>query len=243
MLNHDDLHPDDLKRRDYLLKLLSLASLSMAPVGLVHSAWWSSIEKLDENKSIYSLQGGVSVNGKKASLDTRIAAGDSVSTDRKGEAIFVVGGDAFIMRKNSEMEIEGSGFIVNALRLITGGMLSVFAPRASGESLKMHTTTAIIGIRGTGVYMEVEPDLSYLCTCYGQVALASSYDPNDAAILTATYHDVPRYISSTASKGSRIRMAPVKNHSDAELKLLEAIVGREVPQGFDSKERKKSYVK
>ena len=42
----------------------------------------------------------------------------------------------------------------------------------------------------------------------------------------------------TTTAPLRIREAPVKNHSDVELKLLEAIVGREVPQGFDSKERK-----
>ncbi len=244
MFDHDELDPKDLKRRDYLLKLLSVASFSMAPAGIAHSAWWSSSpEKLDENKSIYSLAGEVRVNGQKANLDTRIAAGDSVATVGRGEVTFVVGGDAFIMRNNSEMEIEGNGFFVSTLRLISGGLLSVFAPRSSSESLAMQTTTATLGIRGTGVYMEVEPELTYLCTCYGQVALASSQDPNDSAILTAKYHDVPKYISNTASNGSRIREAPVINHSDVELKLLEAIVGRDVPKGFDSKERKQSYKK
>lgn len=35
-------------------------------------------------------------------------------------------------------------------------------------------------------------------------------------------------------RNSRIRPAPFKNHTDAELKLLEAIVGREVPFGIES---------
>ena len=74
-------------------------------------------------------------------------------------------------------------------------------------------------------------------------SLASSEDPNDAELVTAKYHDVPRYISNQASKGTRIRSAPVKNHTDVELKLLEAIVGREVPPDFESKSRKKSYAK
>lgn len=244
MHNHDELHPDDLKRRDYLVKMLTVASLSIAPFGLAYPAWWNKASrKLDQDKSIYALQGQVRVNGQMANLDTRIAAGDIVSTYGDGEVTFVVGGDSFIMRNNSEMVIGGSGFFVKTLRLISGGLLSVFAPRSSGESLTMHSTTATLGIRGTGVYMEVEPDLSYLCTCYGQVALASSQDPDDSVMLTAEYHDVPKYISSTASKGSHIREAPVKNHSDVELKLLEAIVGREVPQSFDSKEREKSYRK
>jgi hypothetical protein len=34
---------------------------------------------------------------------------------------------------------------------------------------------------------------------------------------------------------TRIRQAPVINHSNSELKLLEAIVGRKVPKGFGVK--------
>jgi hypothetical protein len=244
-LSNDDLHPEDLKRRDYLVKLLSVAALSMTPAGVVYPAWWSTpAKKLDSERSIYQMEGRVNVNGRKADLDTRISAGDTVSTDRDGEVIFVVGSDSFIMRTNSEMEIEGEGFFVNTLRMISGGVLSVFGQRrASQESIRMLSSTATLGIRGTGVYMEVEPDLTYLCTCYGQVALASAQDPNDSVILTAEYHDVPKYITNKASNGSRIREAPVKNHSDVELKLLEKIVGRDVPEGFETVERKKSYDK
>ena len=99
----------------------------------------------------------------------------------------------------------------------------------------MSGPTATLGVRGTGVYMEAEPDLTYLCTCYGQVSLAASSDPNDTEIITATNHDLPRYITRKAVKGTRIRPAPVINHSNAELKLLEAIVGRQVPKGFGVK--------
>jgi hypothetical protein len=121
---------------------------------------------------------------------------------------------------------------VQGLRLVSGALLSVFAPRKAEDALKLTATTATIGIRGTGVYLEAEPDLAYVCTCYGQVALAASDDPNDSEIITTTNHDMPRYIASKAVKGSRIRPAPVINHDDAELKLLEAIVGRKVPKGF-----------
>jgi hypothetical protein len=50
---------------------------------------------------------------------------------------------------------------------------------------------------------------------------------------------MPRYITSQAVKGTRIRPAPVINHDDSELKLLEAIVGRKVPKGFG----KRGYTK
>ncbi len=244
MSNSDDLDPSDLIRRAYLIKLLSAGVLGLAPPGIAHSGWFSSEpEKIEDGKSIYRIKGEVAVNGIRADLDTRIQTGDKVTTTSNSEAIFVVGSDSFIMRSNSEMDIKGAGFFISALRVISGGVLSVFGHRNPGENLAMRSTTATIGIRGTGVYMEVEPDLTYLCTCYGQIALASKDDPNDAELLTAQHHDVPKYISSRASNGSHIRKAPVKNHNDKELKLLEAIVGREVPANFESASRKQSYEK
>ena len=103
----------------------------------------------------------------------------------------------------------------------------------------MQAATATIGIRGSGVYIEAEPEQTYVCTCYGRVTLASALDPNDSESIRSKNHDEPRYITSQAHKGSRIRSAPVINHSNEELELLEAIVGRKVPADFG----KESYEK
>lgn len=236
MFSHQDLPLDDQMRRDHLIKMLSLGAFGMAAYSPANAWFWSSgPKKVEDDKSIYSLQGEVKVNGRSADLDTRIGSGDSVVTRDDSEVIFVVGGDSFIMRSNSEMTIEGAGFFIDSLRMISGSVLSVFAQRTRGQAISVVSPTATIGIRGTGVYMEMEPDLTYVCTCYGQVVLASSADPNDAQVITTTNHDEPRYITSKAAGGSRIRKAPVKNHSDSELKLLEAIVGRKVPKGFGEK--------
>ena len=235
MTDQDDLHPNDEKRRDYLVKMLTAGALTMTPFGLVHSAWWGSTpDKLPESKSIFSMEGDVRVNGSKADLATRIGAGDVVSTRKNSEVVFAVGSDSFIMRSNSEMEIEGGGFFVDTLRLLTGSLLSVFGERNTNQALSVNTSTATIGIRGTGVYMEAEPDLTYICTCYGTVAMSSAIDPNDTQIVTAVHHDAPKYLSNKAIRGTHVRAAPFKNHTDAELKLLEAIVGREVPFGIES---------
>ena len=98
----------------------------------------------------------------------------------------------------------------------------------------MTSSTATIGIRGTGVYMEAERDLTYLCTCYGQVELASSLDPNERELITAEHHDAPKYITNKSNGESYIQPAPFINHTDTELKLLEAIVGREVPFSMEN---------
>jgi hypothetical protein len=235
MYSDDDLHPDDEKRRDYLVKMLTMGAATMTPAGILHAAWWGSTpEKLEEDKSIFSLEGNVRVNNRKADLSTRIKAGDVVETSKNSEVVFAVGGDSFIMRSNTQMEIEGSNFFVSTLRLLTGSVLSVFGEREDSNRLLVQSPTATIGIRGTGVYMEAEPDLTYLCTCYGEVEVASALDPDDSETITATHHDAPKYIGDRARRGTHIRSAPFKNHTDAELKLLEAIVGREVPFGIES---------
>jgi len=234
----DDRLLDDACRREYLTRLLACGTLALVPAQLARAGWFSSgPEKLADDQSIHSLSGEALVNSRRADLKTRIRAGDRVQTRDDSEIIFAVGGDSFLLRSNSEMSIDGGNFLVRGLRLLSGSLLSVFGRRNAGETLTMTGPTATLGIRGTGVYMEAEPDLTYVCTCYGQVALAASADPDDAELITTANHDMPRYISNLAVKGTRIRLAPVINHSNTELKLLEALVGRKVPKGFG----KKSY--
>lgn len=235
MNRDDDLAPEDELRRLHLVRLLTFAGMSALPLSQVQAAFWGSKpEKLPDDKSIFSLEGDVRVNGRGADLKTRIRGGDVVSTAERSEVVFAVGSDSFILRANSEMQIEGGGFFVDTLRMLTGSVLSVFGRRQPNQQLTMNSSTATIGIRGTGVYMESEPGLTYLCTCYGQVGLYNSEDLNDSELITATHHDAPKYISDRKVRDSAIRPAPFKNHTDAELKLLEAIVGREVPFGIES---------
>jgi hypothetical protein len=224
---------DDACRREALSRLLASGALTLMPWQLANAGWFSwGSKKLATDRSIHSCNGQALVNGRQADLQTRIRAGDRIETRADSEIIFAVGADSFIMRSDSQMEITGSNFLIQGLRLLSGSLLSVFARRKANEVLTMSGPTATLGIRGTGVYMEAEPDLTYLCTCYGKVTLASSTDPDDSEEITATNHDLPRYITSKPVKGSRIRPAPVINHSNSELKLLEAIVGRKVPKGL-----------
>ena len=234
MNSDDDLHPEDEQRRQHLVRLLTLSALTMTPLHQVQAFWGSKPDKLPDDKSIFSLEGNVRVNGRKANLDTRIRGGDTVSTRENSQVIFAVGSDSFILRSNSEMEIEGGGFLINTMRMLTGSVLSVFGKRTANQQLTMNSSTATIGIRGTGVYMESEPGLTYLCTCYGQVGLYSNQDLNDSELITATHHDAPKYITDKKIRNSHIRPSPFKNHTDAELKLIEAIVGRDVPFGIES---------
>ena len=224
---------DAARRRDLLRYLLQCGALGSMPVHVAWAGWFSSDpEPLPDGKSIHSLEGDVTVNGQPADSNTRIVAGDTVRTGERSKIIFAVGEDSFLLRGNSELQIEGDNLFVRTLRMFSGRLLSVFGKRQAGESLNLTASTATIGIRGSGVYLESEPDEAYVCTCYGLITLASSADPNDREDIRSKNHDEPRYISRDASRGSRIREAPVINHSNEELELLEAIVGRKVPAGF-----------
>jgi hypothetical protein len=121
--------------------------------------------------------------------------------------------------------------VANGLRIVTGAVLSVFTPN---ERKEIRTATAVIGIRGTAVYIEAEPSRTYACTCYGTAILAPIAQPSAAETVTTRHHEQPRYIMAAGSP-QMLMQAPVINHTDAELILLETLVGRQPPfigQGF-----------
>jgi hypothetical protein len=194
--------------------------------------------KLPEGRSIYRMRGSVMVNDASPTLRTMIRTGDTVKTGKDGEIIFVVGGNSMILRENSTLSLgappkdEGSSFLVSALRLITGALLSVSRNRA----MRITTATATIGIRGTGFYTESDPERTYFCTCYGLTDIAATSDPESKTRVIATHHDRPVYVLKDERRGQNIRDAPFVNHTDQELALIEALVGRSPPFVFPKSE-------
>ncbi len=180
---------------------------------------------LPAGRSFYELSGPVAVNGKAATLETKVGVNDVVETGKSAHAIFVLGSDAFILRDNSRLELKGSGVFANQLRLLTGALLSVFGKGQRSIS----GPTATIGIRGTGLYLEAVPEATYVCTCYGATDIAASDDSRVSESIVSIHHDAPRYVLAKADKGRRIVPAPFKNHTDLELTLIESLVGRNPP--------------
>lgn len=199
----------------------------------------NSPTKLPPGQSIYRLSGAVRVNGTAATMQTFIGPSDTVETDRNGEIVFAVGASAFLLRSGGKMVLQGEkqadSLITTGLRLLTGRLLSVFGKAPQG--IRLQTITATVGIRGTGVYLESEPDLTYFCTCYGTTDVASIADPTSKESVSATHHDKPLYITGdTRRKGRNVRAAPFKNHTDQELMLIETLVGRTPPFVFPGQE-------
>ncbi|MCW5624611.1 MAG: hypothetical protein KIT73_07860 [Burkholderiales bacterium] len=218
--------PDEI-RRQWLVRALAAGLLAGGMPRAGAQVGGQVPKPLPAGRSIYEVKGNVLVNGERATVGTRIAANDVIEVSSGGKLIFVVGTDAFILREKSRLQMTGTDGVVNLLRLTTGALLSVFGRTPKPKQLQGMTAT--IGIRGTGLYLEAEPDRTYVCTCYGRVDIAASDDPAINETITATHHDDPRYVFGPDARDKRIVPAPFKNHDDLELMLIEALVGRKPP--------------
>lgn len=208
-------------RRAFLLKALAAGLLGWAaPAGA--QLLGRRPARLDPGQSIYELSGEARVNGSAASLQTRIGPGDVVETGAGSRLIFALGTDAYLLRERSRLEVPGA--VAGFMRLVTGALLSVFG--RSTEEKRLRIPTATIGIRGTGLYLEADPEQGYVCNCYGDMMIAAADDPSQSERVVTTHHDSPRYVLGA---GRRIRQAPFINHSDVELLLIETLVGRVTP--------------
>lgn len=235
----------DERKRQFLIQALSAGLFAAGSAGLLQPVWaMGKIPKvLEPGKSIYDMKGVVKINGKPASEKSQIKASDLIETGAGSHLIFAVGKDAFILRDNSKLQLGGKG-IISEMKLLSGKLLSVFGKRETRQALGIKTVNATIGVRGTGVYIEAEPERSYVCTCYGQVELAAIKDAKSRETVKTQHHDSPRFILSGETAGNNIRVAPMLNHTDDELALIEALVGREVPFAFSggySVPRKSGY--
>ncbi len=182
-------------------------------------------------QGIAQVRGEVRIGDVPARRGMEIKPGEVITTGRGAQLVFVVGRDAFMARSGSRIELSGAATetVVRGLRLVTGALLSVFD---SSRERRIQTATSTIGIRGTGIYVEAQKMRTYACTCYGEAELVPVDAPQEAETVRTTHHDQPRYIYPKGMP-RMIERAPVINHTDAELILLESLVGRQVP--FDPK--------
>jgi hypothetical protein len=229
MANRDEI--DDPRRR-ILLQALATGVLGAAGIAgkAEASLFGDSPGKLPAGRSIYRMDGRVLVNGSEASRSTIIRPGDTVETAEGAEIVFVVGSDSYILRGGSKLQLQATRDpgIADALKLWTGKLLTAFA---KGRH-EVRTGTTVVGIRGTGIYLESDPEETYLCTCYGITDISALNDRSSRETVSAKHHDRPLYIAAKAQPGRAIRNAPMKNHTDMELMLIEELVGRTPPFVF-----------
>lgn len=188
------------------------------------------------------VSGDVQVNGKAASVGLYVKPGDVITTAPNSSAHIVVEKNAFLVREKTDMEIVGDHKkeqklpAIKGLKIRTGKVLSVFE---QGE-FRIISPTAVAGVRGTGIYIEANPEYTYVCLCYGSADIEAVKYPGVKETFKTTHHEMPRYVFGSAS-GKPILEAPMINHTDDELIMLESLVGRVPPFNKDSYSYSHSY--
>lgn len=218
-MNNPIYRPADYSRRQLFQRLA-------AALVLGHTIGWRAALAAAPDAGIVRLKGKVLLNGQPASVGQIVKMGDALETFADAEVVFIVGKDAYLQRSGSKIRLEtatGGGF-AQLLRVISGRVLAVFA---KGET-QISTPTVTLGIRGTGVYIEAEADKTYVCLCYGTAEYIPTADPGHAITQTTQHHEKPLWIYADMSQPLMEASVPM-NHSDAELSMLEALVGRVPP--------------
>jgi len=208
-----------MKRRQLIRHLATLALFER--LGGLTQAWAAG--QKPPPPGLHEFSGQVSVNGQPAKHGMALGAGDRIVTGAGAKAIYIVGSDAYLQRSESSVEIGRDNAGRRVLRILQGKLMGVFG---KGEKT-LETPVATIGIRGTACYIEATPKRVYFCLCYGKADIRAAGQTEIHTTLETHYHDHPIYLNG--SGGSMIEPARVINHSDAELMLLESLVGRLPP--------------
>lgn len=206
-----------MNRRDWM-RMVAAGGAGAASMRIAEA-----LAKGDVPPGINQLDGTATVNGRAAHVGTPVSVGDRIATGRGSQAVIVIGGDAFLVRAKSAIETKGSAGVLMELVIASGQVLSVFAKKP----VAIKAANASIGIRGTGAYIEVNPDSVYFCLCYGE-ALVEGPGMDGAKLVKTKHHEEPLLLRDDGGV-MRVEPGPFLNHTDAELVMLEALVGREPP--------------
>jgi hypothetical protein len=217
-------HPAVHAMRRHLLKLLAAGALTGADLtGLVRQALAAGSGP-QRKQGIFRLEGEATFNGKTLQVGDVPTLPLTVVTGPRTTLVFVVGADAYLVRANSHLILSShddkTPNRASNIKLLAGKLLSVFEK----SERTLTTTTAVAGIRGTGIYLESEPGQSYLCLCYGTAQIGPIATPQVRETIKTTHHESPRMVYP-----DRMEPATLINHSDQELILLESLTGRLPP--------------
>lgn len=235
---HEHTHDHDDQRRLFLQTIGAGLLTAMLPAGRLLAADQSLPSALPAGRSVYQIHGHAWVNGNRIDENTRIGPNDTIKTARNSKLIFAVGSHAMLLRGGSHLVLQGDekGIehdtpLINFLRLFSGALLSV----SRHKGMQINTPAVTLGVRGTGVYLEAGADKTFFCDCYGEVDVTANNDAQSKDTVTSKHHDRPMFIFNDAAPGKAILspydagVKPLYVHTDAELEMIEALVGRTPP--------------
>ena len=180
------------------------------------------IKAFAATRKIHVIEGDVFINQAKINTSSAIKNGDEIVVSQQGKLIFSMGEDAFLLRGGTTLQVysEDNSALVSALRLVTGAVLGVFGKRKI--TTRIYTNTATIGVRGTAVYAAVTKNKLYTCTCYGHTDLIVGLERED---IISKHHNA-HVVTTDGKNNAQMKAFEVIDHTDDELRMLEALVGR-----------------
>ncbi len=210
---------------------------SVAPGQMAQAGPVAGAERIGE---VAEVQGNVRIvraNGtvvERAEAGTEIFADDLIETQGGGSVgLLFIDDTSFSLGANARMVVDElvfdpAGASTASFNVVQGAFSFISGEIASAGPNAMTVTTpvATIGIRGTGAYFEVEPKSVYFCLCYGEAVVSGRNMPDK--VVKTTHHETPLMLTEGAG-ALRADPGGFKNHTDAELVMLEALVGREPP--------------
>jgi hypothetical protein len=209
----------DESRRRWLRAIPALGAAGVG--GLISDALAAG----DIPPGLHRLEGTATINGRPAKAGMPVSLGDRIATGPRSEAVVVLKGDAMLMRADTVIEVKGRDGVLSDLLVAGGKVLMVFAKKP----VAIRARTASIGIRGTGAYLELQEGGVYFCLCYGEALIEGPGMAGANAKLVQTRHHEAPLLLRDGGGSMRAEPGPVENHTDAELTMLEALVGREPP--------------
>ena len=221
------MSPDEFERRSaarrrFILRLAAAGALGAGGLsGFISRALAKG--DLPAIPGVNQLKGTATVNGSPARVGTPVSASDTVTTGPGSMAVIVIKDDAFLLRENTTLVFGESGGVLSRMLIQSGKVLSVFGKKP----MQIKAGIATLGIRGTGAYLEVDPAEIYFCLCYGEAGIDGP-GMDGTKVVKTTHHEQPLMLTDPG--GIMVaKPGPFMNHTDDELILLEALVGRVPP--------------
>jgi hypothetical protein len=173
---------------------------------------------------IFDIQSPVLVNGKIATTDTPIHFGDDIITGSRGRISIRLAGNVYRVGTSSHLKLPETtkNFTLN---FFFGSILAVFR---HDTRKTVRTRTAVLGVRGTGLFLNIDKQQTYLCTCYGDVEFQDQENKNNIRHIHSEYHN----IIALNHESRTFTSESMKGHQTSDLFELESEVERAPPATF-----------
>jgi hypothetical protein len=132
---------------------------------------FSQISYAKKKDTIIKFEGDVLLNGKKMQTDLAVKYNDKIETKSASQAVVSLDDDIFQIRENTIFELPSKNESKSGGKLLAGAILASFTP-GKPKSLQVENK-GTIGIRGTGIYLEIEKEQTQFCLCYGKAEIFS----------------------------------------------------------------------